>query len=84
MTKKLLQLLLSTLMMFTMFSGNIIALADDEPTDIEEFKSMVISYKEEVEKLKLEVESLKDMVNAGRASADELCEKLERVISKYT
>ena len=62
--------------------GNIEDEEHDDPP-VEELKSMIINYKEEVEKLKLEVESLKDIVNAGRTSTDELCEKLDRAIANY-
>ena len=55
----------------------------EDTTDIEELKSMIVNYKEEVEALKLEVESLKDIVNAERASTYELCKKLDKDISKY-
>lgn len=55
----------------------------DDPTVIEELTSVIISYKEEVEKLKLEVESLKDIVNAGRTSMDELGTKLDKAIANY-
>ena len=56
---------------------------DDEIADIEDLKVKIINYKEEVEKLKLEVESLKDIVNAGRTSMDELGTKLDKAISNY-
>lgn len=60
---------------------NIEKICDNETTDIEELKSMIIGYKEEVEELKLEVESLKDIINAAHTSVDILCAKLDRAKS---